>query len=485
MEDKQFELRKSKLKELRAMGIDPYANDFTPEHTTRELLSLHASKSPEELEEMGQLFSLAGRVVSKRDFGKSAFFHLSDRTGRIQAFIQKNSIDEETFTLFRKLLDVGDFAGVHGELFKTRTGELTVRVRELFFLTKALRPLPEKWHGLQDVETRYRQRYLDLIANQRTREIFQTRSKVINLIRRFLDERDFLEVETPVLHPIAGGATAKPFVTHHNALDMDLYLRIAPELYLKRLVVGGLERVYELGRTFRNEGVSTKHNPEFTMIEFYQAYATYEDLMDLIEELVCYVVENTVGDTLVEYEDKKIDFKKPWKRVNIYETLREKFGSKITEEEFLFAKADSMGINHNGIKGKALTEIFEALFEATLLNPTFVYGFPLDVSPLARKNDDDPEVVDRFELYICGREIANAFSELNDPIDQKKRFTDQVEMKKKGEDEYHEMDNDYVSALEYGMPPTSGAGIGIDRLVMLLTNSSSIREVIFFPHLRP
>ena len=485
MEDKQFELRKSKLEELRAMGVDPYSNGFAPEHTTGELISLHALKSSEELGEMGELFSLAGRIVSKRDFGKSAFFHLSDRTGRIQGFIQKNAVDEKTFTLFRKLLDIGDFAGVRGELFKTRTGELTVRVRELFFLTKALRPLPEKWHGLQDVETRYRQRYLDLIANRRTKEIFQTRSKVINLIRRFLDERDFLEVETPVLHPIAGGATAKPFITHHNALDMDLYLRIAPELYLKRLVVGGLERVYELGRTFRNEGISTKHNPEFTMIEFYQAYATYEHLMDLIEELVCYVVSNTLESTLVEYEDKKIDFKRPWNRINIYQVLREKLGSKITEDdEFLFAKADSMGISHNGIRGKALTEVFEALVEDTLVNPTFVYGFPLDVSPLARKNDDDPEVVDRFELYIYGREIANAFSELNDPIDQKKRFTDQVEMKKKGEDEYHEMDNDYVVALEYGMPPTAGAGIGIDRLVMLLTNSSSIREVIFFPHLR-
>ena len=486
MEDKQFELRKSKLEELRAMGIDPYANGFTPENNAGGLISLYVSKSPEELEEMEQSFSLAGRVVSKRDFGKSAFFHLSDRTGRIQVFIQKNSVPEETYVLFRKLLDVGDFAGVRGNLFKTRTGELTLRVQELFFLTKALRPLPEKWHGLQDVETRYRQRYLDLIANEKTREIFKTRSKVINLVRRFLDERDFLEVETPVLHPIAGGATAKPFITHHNALDMDLYLRIAPELYLKRLVVGGLERVYELGRTFRNEGVSTKHNPEFTMIEFYQAYATYEDLMDLIEELVCYVVENTLGGMQVEYEDKKIDFNRPWKRINIYEALREKFGSEITEDDqFLFSKADSMGINHNGIKGKALTEIFETLFEDSLFDPTFVYGFPLDVSPLARKNDNDPDVVDRFELYIYGREIANAFSELNDPIDQKKRFADQVEMKEKGEDEYHEMDNDYVSALEYGMPPTAGAGIGIDRLVMLLTNSSSIREVIFFPHLRP
>jgi len=485
MEDKQFELRKLKLKELEAMGIDPYANGFTPEHTTKELVSIHASKSPEELEEIEDVFSLAGRVVSKRDFGKSAFFHLSDRTGKIQVFIQKNSVDEKTFALFRKLLDIGDFTGVRGELFKTRTGELTVRVRELFFLTKTLRPLPEKWHGLQDVETRYRQRYLDLIANQRTREIFQRRSKVINLIRRFFDERDFLEVETPMLHPIAGGAAAKPFVTHHNALDMDLYMRIAPELYLKRLVIGGLERVYELGRMFRNEGVSTKHNPEFTMVEFYQAYATYDDLMDLIEDLVSYVVNNTFGNTLVEYEDKKIDFSRPWKRVNIYETLREEFGPSIIEDDkFLFSKADSMRINHNGIRGKALTEIFEALVEETLVNPTFVYGFPLDVSPLARKNDSDPEVVDRFELYIYGREIANAFSELNDPIDQKKRFMDQVEMKKKGEEEYHEMDNDYVSALEYGMPPTAGAGIGIDRLVMLLTNSSSIREVIFFPHLR-
>jgi len=485
MEDKQFELRQLKLKELEAMGIDPYANGFTPEHTTKELVSIHASKSPEELEEIEDVFSLAGRVVSKRDFGKSAFFHLSDRTGKIQVFIQKNSVDEKTFALFRKLLDIGDFTGVRGELFKTRTGELTVRVRELFFLTKTLRPLPEKWHGLQDVETRYRQRYLDLIANQRTREIFQRRSKVINLIRRFFDERDFLEVETPMLHPIAGGAAAKPFVTHHNALDMDLYMRIAPELYLKRLVIGGLERVYELGRMFRNEGVSTKHNPEFTMVEFYQAYATYDDLMDLIEDLVSYVVNNTVGNTLVEYEDKKIDFSRPWKRVNIYETLREEFGPSIIEDDkFLFSKADSMRINHNGIRGKALTEIFEALVEETLVNPTFVYGFPLDVSPLARKNDSDPEVVDRFELYIYGREIANAFSELNDPIDQKKRFMDQVEMKKKGEEEYHEMDNDYVSALEYGMPPTAGAGIGIDRLVMLLTNSSSIREVIFFPHLR-
>ncbi len=484
-EDSQFELRKSKSQQLREMGVNPYANGFSPENTVQELLSSYLSLSSEKIEENRQVFSLAGRVMSKRDFGKSAFFHISDRTGRIQGFIQKNSVDEKTYTIFKKLLDIGDFAGVHGELFKTKTGELTIRVKDLFFLTKTLRPLPEKWHGLQDVEIRYRQRYLDLITNEKTRKIFTKRSKIINLVRRFLDERDFLEVETPILHPIAGGAAARPFITHHNALDMDLYLRIAPELYLKRLVVGGIERVYELGRTFRNEGVSTKHNPEFTMVEFYQAYATYKDLMGLIEELICYLVQDFTGSSKILYEEQNVDFARPWKKINIYDSLVEKFGAQITADNvFLFEKADSMGVRHNKIRGKALTGIFEVAMENSLVNPTFVYGFPLDVSPLARKSDTDPDIVDRFELYICGREIANAFSELNDPVDQKERFSAQVEMRKKGEDEYHEMDQDYVSALEYGMPPTAGAGIGIDRLVMLLTGASSIREVLFFPHLK-
>lgn len=485
MQDRQFELRKSKLEELRKMGVDPYANDFSPEHTAARLAEDYSDASAEELEGVAAVFSLAGRIVSKRDFGKSAFFHLADRTGAIQCFIRKDSVDERTFSLFRKLVDIGDFAGVRGHLFRTRTGELSVKVREFRILTKTMRPLPEKWHGLQDVETRYRQRYLDLIANESTRNVFRTRSKVINLIRSFFDRRDFLEVETPILHPVAGGAAARPFVTHHNALDMDLYMRIAPELYLKRLVVGGLERVYEIGRVFRNEGVSTKHNPEFTMIEFYQAYATYESLMDLVEELVCHVVENTVGGMEVEYEGKTLNFGRPWKRINIHDVLKEKFGPEITgDDKVLFARAEDMGIKHNGIRGKAITEIFETIHSESLIDPAFVYGFPLDVSPLARKNDADPLVTDRFELYIYGREIANAFSELNDPADQKNRFLQQLEMKKTGEEEYHEMDADYVSALEYGMPPTAGAGIGVDRLVMLLTGSSSIREVIFFPHLK-
>ena len=486
MQDRQFELRKSKLEELRKMGVAPYANDFSPEHTAARLADACSDMSAEELEGADGVFSLAGRIVSKRDFGKSAFFHLADRTGKMQCFIQKSSVDERTFSLFRKLVDIGDFAGVRGALFRTRTGELTVRVRELRLLTKTMRLLPEKWHGLQDVETRYRRRYLDLIANERTREIFRTRSRAIHLIRSFFDRRDFLEVETPILHPVAGGATARPFVTHHNALDMDLYMRIAPELYLKRLVVGGLERVYEIGRVFRNEGVSTKHNPEFTMIEFYQAYATYEDLMDLIEELVCHVVENTVGGAEVEYEGKTLNFGRPWKRISIHDALEDEFGPEITgDDKFLFAEAEKMGVKHNGIRGKAITGIFETVHGDSFVDPAFVYGFPLDVSPLARKNDADPLVTDRFELYICGREIANAFSELNDPADQKDRFLQQMEMRKTGEEECHEMDADYVSALEYGMPPTAGAGIGVDRLVMLLTGSSSIREVIFFPHMKP
>ncbi len=451
-----------------------------------DLGAKYAELSSEELEEVKDEFSVAGRVMAIRDFGKSAFFHIADRSGRIQGYIKRDVVGEDEQKAFKKFVDLGDFVGIKGTLFKTKTGELTIQVSEYKFLTKSLHPLPEKWHGLKDVELRYRQRYLDLISNPDVKDIFLTRSKIITMIRKFLEDRDFVEVETPILHSIAGGAAAKPFETHHNALDMDLVLRIAPELYLKRLVVGGIERVFEIGRTFRNEGVSTQHNPEFTMIELYQAYATYEDLMDITEELICHLAMEIKGSLKFDYGDVQIDMSRPWKRMDITESLIEELGDEVLcDDKKLFDKADSMGIDHKAVRGKAITEIFEAIFEEKLINPTFVYGFPLDVSPLARKNEENPDLTDRFELYIMGREIANAFSELNDPIDQKERFEKQIELKNKGDDEAHEMDQDYVIALEHGMPPTAGEGIGIDRLVMLFTNSPSIREVIFFPHLRP
>ncbi|MFI5322843.1 MAG: lysine--tRNA ligase [Thermodesulfobacteriota bacterium] len=486
MDNEQFEQRKEKLNELRELGVNPYANGYKPAHLAGELLSKFGHKPPEEFEGMNEEFSLAGRVMALRDFGKSVFFHIADRTGRIQGYMKTDVIGEDKHRFFKRYVDLGDFIGISGNLFKTRTGELTVNVKDFVLLTKTLHPLPEKWHGLKDVEVRYRQRYLDLISNSEVKEIFLTRSRIIKLIRKFLDERDFIEVETPILHPIAGGAAARPFETHHNALDMNLFLRIAPELYLKRLVVGGLERVYEIGRTFRNEGVSTQHNPEFTMIELYQSYATYEDLMEMIEELICYLALEIKGSLVFDYGGTGINMTRPWKRINIIESLGQVLGKEvISDVNRLFEKADSLGVDHKGIRGKAIVEIFELLMGEELMNPTFVYGFPLDVSPLARKNESAPDITDRFELYIYGREIANAFSELNDPIDQQERFRSQLDLKLKGEEEVHEMDADFVTALEHGMPPTAGAGIGIDRLVMLFTNSPSIREVIFFPHLRP
>ncbi len=486
MDNEQSDQRKEKLNELRTLGVNPYANGYKPDSLAAELLSKFGETPANELESPDEDYSLAGRVVALRDFGKSVFFHILDRSGKIQGYMKTDIIGEDGLKFFKRYVDLGDFIGIAGNLFKTRTGELTVNVKDFKFLTKSLHPLPEKWHGLKDVEVRYRQRYLDLISNPEIKEIFLTRSKIIKLMRKFLDERDFIEVETPILHPIAGGAAARPFETHHNALDMDLFLRIAPELYLKRLVIGGLERVYEIGRTFRNEGVSTQHNPEFTMIELYQAYATYEDLMDMIEELVCHLAMEVKGSLVFEYGGAEINMTRPWKRLNILASLGEALGKEVlADDEKLFQKAHSLGVDHKGIRGKAIVESFEILKGEELMNPAFVYGFPLDVSPLARKNEYDPDITDRFELYIVGREIANAFSELNDPIDQKERFRGQLDLKLKGEEEVHEMDEDFVTALEHGMPPTAGAGIGIDRLVMLFTNSPSIREVIFFPHLRP
>ena len=485
MENELVEQRKQKIKELISIGVNPFPNDFKPSHDAGNVLSSYSNFSDDEIKNLSDEFSLAGRVIALRDFGKSTFFHVMDRTGKIQGYIRRDVIGDEKLDFFKKFIDIGDFIGIRGDLFKTKTGELTINVKDFKLITKSLYPLPEKWHGLKDVETRYRQRYLDLISNPEVKEIFLQRTKIIKLIRDFLNERGFIEVETPILHPIAGGAAAKPFKTYHNALDMELFLRIAPELYLKRLIVGGFERVYELGRTFRNEGVSTQHNPEFTIMELYQSYATYEDLMDLIEKLICFVTETLLGGIEFDYQDMKVNMKRPWSRINLIESVKSRLGDEIlSSNEFLFKKATSLGIAHKGIRGKAIIELFEHTIGYEIVDPTFVYGFPVDVSPLARKNDLNPEITDRFELYIAGREVANAFSELNDPIDQKERFLKQLDFKSKGE-EIHEMDEDFIGALKHGMPPTAGAGIGVDRLVMLLTNSPSIREVIFFPHLRP
>lgn len=484
-ETDQVEQRRQKIEELKKLGYDPFSNRFRPDSTAKGLYQKYDSVSKEDLEQVDDKFSISGRVMSKRDFGKSLFFHIADKTGKIQGYVQANRTGKEETKFFQKYVDIGDIVGITGGVFKTKTGELTISVDSFQLLTKSIRPLPEKWHGLQDTETRYRQRYLDLIANPGVKSKFLKRSKIIKVMREFLDERDYTEVETPVLHAVAGGAAAKPFVTYHNALERNLFLRIAPELYLKRLVIGGFEKIYEIGRTFRNEGVSTRHNPEFTMIELYQTYSDYYDLMDLIEEMISTVVSEVNGDLNVKFGEKNIDFSKPWDRINIFDSVREELGDTVIEDDnLLFSTADKYGIDHFGIRGKAITELFEVTVGERLINPAFVYGFPLDVSPLARRNNDNPEITDRFELFINGWEIANAFSELNDPVDQKSRFEEQIKQKEMGEEEYHQMDEEFIRALEHGMPPTAGAGIGIDRLVMLLTDSQSIREVIFFPHLR-
>jgi lysyl-tRNA synthetase class 2 len=426
--------------------------------------------------------------MAVRRMGKASFFHLQDRRGRLQVYIQQNSVGEEIYGQFRQL-DIGDIVGVEGHLFRTRTGELTLEARQLRLLAKCLRPLPEKWHGLADVEARYRQRYLDLMVNPETRSLFERRSEIIRLLRRFFEERDFLEVETPMMQSIPGGAAARPFITHHNALDMELYLRVAPELFLKRLLVGGFERVFELNRNFRNEGVSVRHNPEFTMLEFYQAYATFEDLIDLTEELFVTLAEKVCGGLQIPYGEHRIDLSRPWKRLTIPEAIM--VHGHATREDVSdpaglrrFAERSKLALDLNVPYGNLLVEVFEEVAEAKLIQPTFVTGYPVEVSPLARKNESDPAWVDRFELYIGGRELANAFSELNDPADQRERFVAQAAARAAGDDSASPIDEDYVRALEFGMPPAAGEGIGIDRLVMLLTNSASIRDVILFPLLR-
>ena len=488
MEDHLLQVRLQKIDELRQAGVNPYSNGFAATHTTADVASACEKKTAEQVESDQTEYRLAGRVVAMRDFGKSAFFHLQDRKGRIQAYVQKNRVGEAPYATFKKV-DIGDFVGIQGRAFLTKTGEPTVLADSVAMLTKSLRPLPEKWHGLQDVETRYRQRYLDLISNPEVRETFLARAKIITLVRRFLLERDFVEVETPMMHPIAGGAAALPFKTHHNALDMDLYLRIAPELYLKRLLVGGIERVFEINRNFRNEGISTQHNPEFTMVEFYHAYATYEDLIRLTEEMFCSICSELRGGLKTVYQGAEIDFTPPWRRMTVKEAAAQ-YGdipiADLGDLEKTRGHARRLGIELDGQEalGEIVTRIFEERAEKHLVQPTFITHYPVEVSPLARKNEQDPSVTDRFELFITGREIANAFSELNDPVDQRRRFEAQIEAKERIEGSPAEVDEDFLLALEHGMPPAAGQGIGIDRLVMLFTDSASIRDVILFPLFR-
>jgi lysyl-tRNA synthetase class 2 len=489
-ENEQILVRKQKLAALKAQETQTYPNDFFPTHTTAALLERFAEIKSEELEKLTEQFSLAGRIMSIRHFGKAAFFHIQDRSGQIQAYVRQGDSPQEAVTLLKETLDVGDFVGVTGSIFRTRTGELTIKTTALRLLSKSLRPLPEKWHGLQDVEVRYRQRYLDMIVNPQVRDTFRKRAKLIQLIRQFFIDRDYLEVETPTMQSIAGGALARPFVTHHNTLDIDLYLRIAPELFLKRLIVGGVERVFEVGRNFRNEGMSTKHNPEFTTLEFYQAYATYEHLMTLTEELFVFLAREVNGSPSVTYGEQTIDLTPPWPRLGMKDALCQYTGltaDELDNEDTVRAKARALGVHTPSAAplGKVLEELFGEVVEPHLIQPTFVVSYPVEGSPLARRNEKDPRFVDRFELYIAGREIANAFSELNDPEDQLQRFLEQLREREAGDQEAHALDEDYVRALEYGMPPTAGEGVGIDRLVMLFTNAPSIRDVILFPQMRP
>ena len=484
----QLRVRRDKMQSLREGGLDPFGKRFDRTHNSKEIKEQYDNFSKEELDEKDIAVTIAGRLMTKRGKGKAGFAHIQDLPGQIQIYVRQDAVGEEQYDIF-KTADLGDIVGITGTIFKTNVGELSIKASEFIHLTKALRPLPEKFHGLQDVEQRYRQRYLDLISNQGSKETFIARSLIIQSMRRYLDQQGFLEVETPMLHSIAGGAAARPFETHHNALDMPFFMRIAIELHLKRLIVGGLEKVYEIGRVFRNEGVSTRHNPEFTMIELYEAYADYNDIMELTENLVAHVAKEVLGSTTVQYGDQEVNLEPKWRRLHMVDAVKEYtsvdlWGEMSDEEARQLAKEHGIAITEHMTYGHIVNEFFEQKVEEELFQPTFIYGHPVEISPLAKKNEEDPRFTDRFELFIVRREHANAFTELNDPIDQRERFESQLKEREQGNDEAHDMDEDFIEALEYGMPPTGGLGIGIDRLVMLLTNAPSIRDVLLFPLMR-
>jgi len=478
-----LKVRREKLANLREEGKDPFKIvRYDVDSSSAEIISKF-----DEME--GKNVSVAGRIMSKREMGKASFCHIQDRDGRIQIYVRIDHIGEESYNDFIKY-DLGDIIGVKGEVFRTRTGEISIKAHEITLLAKSLLPLPEKWHGLKDVDLRYRQRYLDLIVNPEVKKTFITRSRIITAIRRFLDNRGFLEVETPLLNAIPGGANARPFITHHNTLDIDLYLRIAPELYLKRLIVGGLEKVYEIGRAFRNEGMSIKHNPEFTMMELYEAYTDYNGMMKLTEELVSTVAMEVLGTTKITYQGTEIDLTPPWPRITMVDAVKQYAGVDFNEisgdeEARTVAKQKNLEINGKETKGEILNLFFEEFVEEHLMQPTFVIDYPVEISPLTKRKPDNPEFTERFELFITGREMANAYSELNDPIDQRQRFLMQVAKREAGDEEANMMDEDFITALEYGLPPTGGLGIGIDRLIMLLTDQYSIRDVLLFPTMKP
>ncbi|NBI30843.1 lysine--tRNA ligase [Chengkuizengella marina] len=483
-----LQIRRNKLDELKSLGIDPFGGKFERTHTANEIISDYSEYTKEDLQEKNQEVIIAGRIMQKRGMGKAGFAHIQDISGKIQIYVRKDTVEENQFEGY-KMLDIGDIVGVKGFVFKTKTGEISVKATEITVLSKSLYPLPEKFHGLKDVELRYRQRYVDLIMNQDVQETFILRSKIIQSMREYLNQKSFLEVETPTLHAIAGGAAARPFITHHNALDMQLYMRIAIELHLKRLIVGGLEKVYEIGRVYRNEGISTRHNPEFTMLELYEAYANFEDIMQLTEEMIGHIAEEVLGTKVVDYQGVKVDLGTPWKRISMVESIKDVVGVDFSvqmtnEEAHQLAKEHNVKVEPTMSYGHIVNEFFETFVEETLIQPTFIYGHPVEISPLAKKNEADPRFTDRFELFIVAREHANAFTELNDPIDQRERFESQIKEREQGNDEAHMMDDDFIRALEYGMPPTGGLGIGMDRLVMLLTDSASIRDVLLFPTMK-